>query len=158
DANPAQIFLVELKIRAIETLDYDDFVGFLGISPAKNRQWLYHCLRPFLSDRCRSYWDQRGAELACGIIHCGKFERYFSLFRRQLLPLIHRKRAIRRMLAAPSLSKQELLYRRSWNNRRWRLAFHLFFGRFLLGHLGRDPSCFRYVTLDHIAEELLRRV
>lgn len=157
DANPAQIFLVELKIRAIETLDYDDFVGFLGARPCQDRERLYRYLRPRLSDQGRRYWDARGGDLVRGIIHCGKFERYLSTFRRHVLPFIHRKRTIRQMLAAASLSQQKLFYHEVWNNRRWRWAFQLFFGKFLLGHLGRDPSFFRYVTLDRVAEELLRR-
>jgi S-adenosylmethionine-diacylglycerol 3-amino-3-carboxypropyl transferase len=35
--------------------------------------------------------------------------------------------------------------------------FLVFFGKFLLGRAGRDPSLFRYVKLNNIGEELLRR-
>lgn len=157
DQNPVQIFHVELKIRAIQNLDYEEFVAFIGARPCRRRERLYAHLRPFLGDQARSYWDARTAQVERGIIHCGKFENYFSTFRRHVLPLIHGKETVRKLLAASSLEQQRALYDRLWNNRRWRWLFRVFFGEFLLGRLGRDPAFFQFVTLDNVAEELLRR-
>ena len=157
DYNPAQIFLVELKIRAVQTLDYDDFVGFVGARPCPERQRLYSRFRSSLSDEARGYWDQRPEVLARGIIHSGKFERYFRIFREYVLPLIHGRESVHRLLTASSLQQQQVFYDQVWNNRRWRWLFRVFFGEFILGHLGRDPSFFRYVTIDSVAEELSER-
>lgn len=157
DINPAQIFLVELKMRAIQRLNYDDFVGFIGARPCQNRLQLYSYLRPSLSDQARGYWDTQTKNLHKGIIHCGKFENYFSVFRQFVLPFIHGKKTVQQLLAASSLEQQRTFYNEVWNNRRWQWLFRFFFGKFLLGHVGRDPSLFQYVTLDNIAEELLRR-
>lgn len=157
DFNPAQIFLVELKIRAIQKLDYADFVGFIGACACQNRLQLYSYLRSSLRDQAREYWDMETQSLLKGIIHCGKFERYFSVFRQLVLPLIHHQKTVRRLLKTSSLKEQWTFYDEVWNNRRWQWLFHIFFGEFLLGHLGRDPSFFQYVNLDNIAEELLRR-
>jgi S-adenosylmethionine-diacylglycerol 3-amino-3-carboxypropyl transferase len=157
DSNPAQIFLVALKMRAIQKLDYDDFVGFVGARPCHRRLRLYQHLRPTLSEGARDFWDGQRESLELGIIHCGKFENYFSLFRRLVLPLIHPRGTVRQLLAAWSAEEQRTLYDQTWNNRRWRWLFRLFFGKFLLGHLGRRPSYFRYVKIDDVAEELLRR-
>lgn len=41
DCNPAQIFLLELKIRAIQTFEYDDFVSFIGARASRRRRELY---------------------------------------------------------------------------------------------------------------------
>ena len=157
DSNPAQIFLVELKMRAIQKLDYDDFVGFVGARPCHRRLRLYQHLRPTLSEGARDFWDGQVESLKLGIIHCGKFENYFSLFRRLVLPVIHPRGTARQLLAAWSAEEQRAFYDQVWNNRRWRWLFRLFFGKFLLGHLGRRPSYFRYVKIDDVAEELLRR-
>lgn len=157
DMNPAQIYLVELKMRAIQKLDYDDFVGFVGARPCRNRLQLYFYLRPRLSQEAREYWDGQTENLLSGIIHCGKFEQYFSLFRRIVLPLIHSQKTVQRLLSASSLDQQRTFYEKVWNSRRWRWLFRLFFGKFLLGHLGRRPSYFQYVTLENVAEELFGR-
>ncbi|NQT36085.1 MAG: DUF3419 family protein, partial [Planctomycetes bacterium] len=34
---------------------------------------------------------------------------------------------------------------KNWNNLRWRLLFRVFFSRFVMSRLGRDPEFFRYV-------------
>ena len=157
DSNPTQIFLVELKIQAIQTLDYEDFVAFLGARPCRDRRRLYGLLRFSLSDQARGYWDLHTEEVDRGIIHCGKFERYFSIFRQHVLPLLHGKETVRKLLAAAALEEQRTFYDEVWNSRRWQWLFRLFFGEFLLGRLGRDPSFFQYVTLNNVAEELLTR-
>jgi S-adenosylmethionine-diacylglycerol 3-amino-3-carboxypropyl transferase len=157
DMNPAQIHLVELKIRAIQQLDYKDFIGFIGARPCCNRLQLYSRLKPYLSREAREYWDRQNENLITGIIHCGKFEHYFSIFRRIVLPLIHDQKTVQQLLSASSFEEQRNLYEKVWNNRRWRWLFRLFFSRFLLGHVGRRPSYFRYVSVENIGDELLKR-
>jgi len=157
DRNPAQLFLVELKIRAIQRLDYHDFVRFVGARPCQDRLRLYSHLRPFLSHQAREYWDTQTENLREGIIHSGKFESYFRIFRQVVLPLIHDTKAVKQLLAGSSLDEQRTFYDRVWNNRRWQWLFRIFFGKFLLGHLGRHPSYFQHVTLEDIGEEILRR-
>jgi S-adenosylmethionine-diacylglycerol 3-amino-3-carboxypropyl transferase len=157
DLNPAQIFLMELKIRAMQVFEYDDFVSFIGATPCRDRDRLYSYIRLSLSDRARSYWDKQAGSIDKGIIHCGKFENYFSIFRQTVLPLIHTKKNIRELMGASSVEKQRIIYEEVWDNRRWQRLFRIFFGKFLLGRLGRDPSFFEYIALDDVAAELLRR-
>jgi S-adenosylmethionine-diacylglycerol 3-amino-3-carboxypropyl transferase len=157
DRDPPQIFLVELKLKAIERLGYEEFVGFIGARASHERMRLYGLLRPYLRQETRQYWDRQARAIRDGIIHCGKFERYFKIFRRLVLPLIHSRPVVRRLLVSSSLDEQKMFFDRVWNNARWQALFRVFFGRFLLGHLGRDPSFFRYVTTKNVAEELLDR-
>jgi S-adenosylmethionine-diacylglycerol 3-amino-3-carboxypropyl transferase len=157
DKNPAQLFLVELKMRAIQEFDFDDFIGFIGARPCQKRRHLYASLRAQLGAEARDYWDMRKEEIEKGVIHSGRFERYFSIFRQMVLPLIHNQKTIREFLSAASLQEQQAFYDKVWSNWRWRCFFRIFFGKFLLGHLGRDPSFFKYVTLESVGKELLRR-
>jgi S-adenosylmethionine-diacylglycerol 3-amino-3-carboxypropyl transferase len=157
DSNPAQIFLVEIKKKAIEQFSHPEFTCFLGARNGSNRLKLYGLLRPSLSRGARAYWDENLAAVKKGVIHCGKFEKYFWLFRRFLLPLIHNRKEIHELLGLRSLQEQDAFYERIWNSRRWQELFRVFFGKSLLGRLGRDPSCFRYVTLDRLSEVLLQR-
>ena len=155
DRNPAQISLVELKMRAIEQFDYDEFISFIGARPSKNREQQYSRLRPQLSQGARVYWDKNSDILQKGIIHCGKFDRYFKIFRQFVLPLIHNRKTVNTLLGATSIEEQKHFYNQIWNNHRWQGLFRVFFGKFLLGRLGKDPSNFRYVTLENIAEEIM---
>ena len=158
DSNPAQIFLIELKIRALQTLDYDDFVGLLGVRPCRRREKLYYLVARSLSGEAKSYWDSHSEDVLRGIIHCGKFENYLAAFRRYLLPLTHGEDAVHELLGAPSLSRQKAIYDKVWNNRRWRLLSRPMLSRFVLGRLARYPLSFRHVSTRNVADELLRRI
>lgn len=157
DCNPLQIFLIELKMKAIELLEYNDFVSFVGAHPCGNRLELYNQLANQLTKDTREFWDNQKENIIKGIIHCGKFESYFNIFRRFVMPFIHPKRRIKQLLSASTLEEQQKFYDSIWNNWRWRFLFRIFFGKFLLGHLGRHPSFFQYVSLDKIANELFTR-
>lgn len=110
-----------------------------------------------MRDQARWFWDAHSEDVLKGIIHSGKFETYFSIFRQLALPCIHGKKTVERLLSASTLEEQRKFYEQMWNNRRWRCLFRIFFGEFVLGRLGRDPSFFRYVSLPSVAEELLGR-
>ena len=130
---------------------------FLGAWPAENRLRLYGELQPRLSAFARAYWDRRPGDIAEGVIHVGKFERYFHLFRRTVLPLTQSPSSVRDLLSAQTLADQQQLYESRWDNLRWRAMFRLFFSRLLLSRLGRDHAFFTHVTREDIAKELLRR-
>ncbi len=157
DQNPAQIYLVELKMAAIKYLDYEQFIRFLGVRSEKNRWDIYNKLRPQLSDNAADYWDRNKKNINRGIIHIGKFENYFGLFYRFILPLIHYRRTIRKFLAESHLSVQKNLYKQSWNNLRWRYLFRIFFSKFVLSRFGRSADFFRYVSLEDISKVLFER-
>jgi S-adenosylmethionine-diacylglycerol 3-amino-3-carboxypropyl transferase len=157
DRNPAQIYLVELKIAALRTLDYDDFVTFLGALPCPHRTRLYRTVRTRLSPQAAEFWDARPAHLAAGVIHRGKFERYLEMFRRFILPLIQSRESISAFLESSSLAEQARYYRQRIDSRRWRLLFQLVFSRPMLTRFGRCREAFAQVGSTLIASELLRR-
>jgi S-adenosylmethionine-diacylglycerol 3-amino-3-carboxypropyl transferase len=92
-----------------------------------------------------------------GIGNAGKFEHYLSLFRRIIVPWIHSRPCIAQLLQGGSAVERATFYQQTWNNRRWRALFRLFFSRFVLGRGGRDPRFFTYVE-GQVAERLLERV
>jgi S-adenosylmethionine-diacylglycerol 3-amino-3-carboxypropyl transferase len=154
DVNPAQLALVELKAAAFATLPHADLVRFLGAACPPRRSdplgpWrlgIYAtALRPRLGARARSLWDARPRQLATGVVHSGRLEGYFQLFRRVVLPLAHRRATVDALLFPKSPAERERFYDEVWDTRRWRLLVRLFFGREAMGRLGRDPACFRHV-------------
>ena len=156
DLNPAQLACVDLKAAAIRRLDHASFLAFLGIRASTGRWNVYQSLRDLLSPEARACWDTRRAALEAGLVHAGKFERYFQLFRRRLLPLVHRRSTVAGMLRERDMAGRRDFYARTWNNWRWRLLFQIFFSRLVMGRLGRDPEFFRYVE-GNVADRILSR-
>lgn len=158
DISGAQVACTELKCAAIGRLDYDHFLRFAGFRESvESRLESYRGLREHLTADTREFWDNRPEILTEGIIHGGKFERYFHLFRRRVLRLVHSQRQSAELLREKSRREREEFYSRKWDTWRWRLIFKVFFSRFVMGRMGRDPEFFRYVEGD-VAGRILRRV
>ncbi len=156
DLNPAQLACVELRVAAITTMDDDDSLAFLGFSPSPQRAATYASLRQKLSPSARAFWDSHPQIIQQGVIHGGKFEDYFRLFRRRVMPWIHGRRTVDELWQPRDQTAREDFYQRRWNNLRWRLAFRLFFSRWFMGRAGRDPEFFRYVE-GSVADRILSR-
>jgi len=73
-----------------------------------------------------------------------------------VLPLIHSRTTVSQLLERKDRQARRDFWTQTWNNRRWRLLFRLFFGRFLMGRLGRDPEFFRFVE-GSISDRLMER-
>jgi S-adenosylmethionine-diacylglycerol 3-amino-3-carboxypropyl transferase len=137
-------------------LNHGELLELIGSRPSSRRDELYRRCRSGLSVEVRAFWDSRAAEVAAGIGGAGKFERYFRLFRTRVLPLVHSRGRIERLLRGGPRPDREEFYVREWDNWRWRLLFRVFFSRFLMGRLGRDPEFFKYVE-GSVAERILQR-
>ncbi len=156
DLSPAQLACVELRTAAFRVLDYDETLAFLGIAQSPHRLVLYRRLCGCLSAGAKQYWDARSRVITDGFIHAGKFEDYFHKFRRFVLPLVHGRSKVRELLQEKSAQARRAFYDRKWNTWRWRLLFRVFFSRFVMGRLGRDPEFFRYVE-GSVPDRILQR-
>lgn len=156
DLSPAQLALVELKRAAVRRLSYDETLAFLGLRKSPDRRPVYEGLERDLSPRARDFWRERLDDVADGVVHHGKFEGYFRLFRERALPLVHNRKTVLALLEERSEAERVRFYEERWNNLRWRLLFRIFFSRFMMGRLGRDPEFFRYVE-GSVAERILAR-
>src|SRR5258708_34763262 len=86
DLSPAQLACVELRVAAYRRLEHGELLELIGSTPSRRRRELYARCRPILSGAARAFWDGQPAEVAAGVGGAGKFERYFGLFRRYVLP------------------------------------------------------------------------
>ena len=104
----------------------------------------------------RAFWEARPQAVAHGVIHAGKFERYFSWFRRFVLPLVQSRAAVEALRHATSLDEQARIYDTRWDHARWRLLFRAFFSRRVMGLAGRDPAFFDHVE-GRVGDRILAR-
>lgn len=156
DLSPAQLHCLELRVAAYTTLVHEELLELMGSRPSTRRPELYKKLRPALSGPARTFWDAMPGDIERGVGSAGKFERYFALFRRRLLPLVHTRRSIERFLEPKSRDERIEFYDTHWSNRRWNMLFHVFFSKTVMGRLGRDPAFFRYVDVP-VSERIAAR-
>jgi S-adenosylmethionine-diacylglycerol 3-amino-3-carboxypropyl transferase len=156
DLNPAQLAAVELRVAAYRELSHPELLALIGSVPSTRRMALYQRLRSQLTPNTRAFWDAHPDDVHQGIGSAGKFERYFRRFRRWIMPLVHGQANIRRLLAGGNREERHAFYARHWDTFRWRLLFRVFFSRFVMGKLGRDPSFFAYVE-GNVSERILAR-
>lgn len=152
DLNPSQLACLELRIAAYRCLEHGELLELIGSIPSTRRVELYQRCRGALAADTRRFWD--GQDVAAGIGGVGKFERYFALFRERVLPLVHSRRRVEQLLAGGEARRE--FYAAQWDTWRWRLLFRVFFSRFVMGRLGRDPSFFRYVE-GSVADRIMER-
>jgi S-adenosylmethionine-diacylglycerol 3-amino-3-carboxypropyl transferase len=148
DINAPQLHLCELKCAAMRVLDHADFLAFVGFQPSESRRAVFEEIAPQLSEPARAFWAQHLTEIENGVIFGGKFERYFRLFVRWVLPLIHSQETVFQLLAPKSATEQQDFYHSKWNTWRWRLLFRIFFSKWVMGRAGRDPAFLAQVKIS----------
>lgn len=157
DMNPAQIACLELRVAAYRELAHGEMLELLGSAPSLRRAALYRRCRALLAPSVRAFWDARAADIDAGAGAAGRFERYLALFRSRVLPWIHPRERVERLLAGGTREEREQFYEREWDTRTWRALFRVFFSRGVMALAGRNPAYFRYARRS-IARHLLARV
>lgn len=156
DLNFSQLACVALRKAAIEKLNHAECLSFLGITPSNDRIGVFNSLKESMDDPYVIFWQNNPDIIKNGIIHAGKFERYFGYFRNVVLRFIHSKKKVTELLRPKSKPDRLRFYDDQWSTRRWELLFKLFFSRFTMGLAGRDPEFFRYVDVP-VSENILNR-
>lgn len=158
DINSAQNYLLELKISAIRYLSHEDLLSFLGVDHSKNRLSLYSLLKPHLSKDAQGWWNDNLDLIDQGIIHVGKLEKYFRVFSKFILPLIHSKRTVQFLFKEKTEDKQHEFYNKKWNTWMWRFLFSIFFSKKLTSNNGRNKQLFKYVNTNNITGHYLNKI
>ena len=145
DVNKIQLHLIELKKICIKKLSREETLRFLGFLPSDKREASFEGIKNELSTPARIHWESNIEVIRAGIIHQGKFEKYFRLFSQKILPWIHSPKTVEALLIHKTEAEQADFYNTKWNTWRWKLLFRIFFSRYLMGKLGRDPEFLKEV-------------
>ncbi|MEN9545094.1 MAG: hypothetical protein RLZZ598_1927 [Pseudomonadota bacterium] len=147
DLSPAQLECLALRLAALPVLSHEEFLELMGARQSPRRPALLARVLAKLPAGSAAFWlalapavEQHGA---AGV---GRFERYFRLFQRFVLPLIQDRATITEVFVPRSRDQRSDFFRRRWDGWRWRLATQLFFSKLVMGRLGRDPAFFAQVT------------
>ncbi len=157
DLSIPQIACCELKKYAIKFLDYDNFLELLGFKKSVKRLEIFKSIEENLSLQSKFYFQNNENLIRNGIIHQGKFENYFQLFAKKIMPLIHNQKVMTELFLPKSVEAQKLYYDKTWNNWKFKALFEIFFSKFVMGRLGRDKEFFKYVDTSMIAKNIKER-
>ncbi len=158
DLSPAQIACVELRIGAFRALGHPEFLELMGARPSTRREDLLHRAIDTLEPDMQRFWrDLTEDVVAHGAGGVGKFERYFRIFRKRLLPLVHSQRTIDDIFVSRPKPEREVFLNQRFNTWRWRLLLNIFFSRFVMGRMGRDKAFFDHVE-GSPAQHVARRI
>ena len=156
DISFPQIALAKLKKEVFNSFSYDEMLEFMGVTKSDRRIEMYDRIKENLDKEVKEYWDFNREAIENGIIHTGKFEKFFKIFREKILPFVHSKKRVEKLLEVKSRQERMEYYDKHWNNLRWKLMFKLFFSKYIVGKLGRDKEFFRYAE-KNISEEMKER-
>jgi S-adenosylmethionine-diacylglycerol 3-amino-3-carboxypropyl transferase len=160
DLSRAQINCLHFRMAAFRELDHPALLRLLGSRPGSDRGDLLDRVLKHLPADEQAFWQARRADvIAHGAGGVGKFERYFRLMRTRLLPFVHGRATLDAVFQPmPDMAERRRFHDEVWNNWRWRLLLKVFFSRFTMGRLGRDPAFFDHVegsVADHVARRIV---
>ncbi len=158
DLSPAQLECLRLRIGAYRALAHPEFLELMGSRPSVRRRHLLHRAIADLPAPSRAFWTSLAPEVeAHGAGGVGKFERYFRLFRRWVLPLAHSRTTIGDIFVPRLPAERARFFETRFDTWRWRLLVRAFFSRFVMGRMGRDKAFFDHVdgsASDHVFSRL----
>ena len=156
DISFPQIALAKLKKEVFNSLSYEEMLEFMGVIKSDKRVEIYDRIRENLDKEVKEYWDFNREAIENGIIHTGKFEKFFKIFREKILLFVHNRKRVEKLLEDKPEQERMDYYDKCWNNFRWKLMYKLFFSKYIVGKLGRDKEFFRYAE-KNISEEMKER-
>lgn len=156
DMSAAQLMCLALRVAAYRSLEHSELLKLIGSRPSDGRAALYDRCRPALDEAPRRFWDAHPELIERGIGTVGQFEQYFRIFRRWILPWVHSEETVERLLEGGALDERRTFYDEHWDHWRWRAVFRVFFSRFVMSRLGREPEFFEQVE-GRVADRLLDR-
>jgi len=154
DLSKYQNYLLSLKINAFKNLTYNELLEFLGVNPSEKRWELYEKLKPDLCEEEQIYWSNKQKDINRGIIHCGRYERYMHLLKR-IFRIIIGKKIINELFAAESKEACKALFKKKWDNLRWRLFCRIFLSRTFASMLF-DKAFYKYLDQSFSFEKYYR--
>lgn len=156
DPNRTQIACLELRLAAFRRLDHAEMLVLLGVRPGINRAELYQRCRPQLSRLSRIYWDAHLDALCQGLHTLGVWERFYSFFRRHIVPLLHSHHTIERLFEPRDAQGRATFFAKEWDSWIRRLGLRLFFSRHSLAWFDPDRHFLGH-DIVHLAGHVLER-
>ncbi|MBC2838995.1 DUF3419 family protein [Robiginitalea sp. SC105] len=143
DINPAQSYLLELKIAAMRVLTFDEFQCFSGLTSGFDRMTLFAKVVEQLGPGATSFWASRTAIIENGFIMQGRYDRFVK-FAGRVLKVLQGKDRINRLMEKKSEGEQHKFYDEVWDTWQYRAIYKLLFNKHVLARKGLSADYFHF--------------
>ncbi len=143
DLNETQNHLLALKAKAMEHLDYEQYVSFLGGSEDSQRLAKFQMLSPHLSESERMYWNDHKKLINKGVLYQGALEKMCSRISSILRVL--RGKKVKKLFEIDDLEEQRHFVKNHWNSFFWRKSFDILFNSPFMRLVLKDPGIFAHL-------------
>ncbi|MBD0831578.1 DUF3419 family protein [Aestuariibaculum sediminum] len=143
DINLAQSYLLELKIAAIKTLNFEEFIAFSGLAKHQDRIALFEKLKYKLSSDALKFWESKYGVISRGFIMNGKYETFVK-FSSKFLTLLQGHKRINGLFQDKSLDEQKRYFDEVWNTNRFKYLFKILFNKHILAKRGLVADYFHF--------------
>lgn len=138
DANPVQNQLLQLKAAAMQALDYENYLAFLGAIPSKDRKQTLQQVSSFMNPDNIQFWSKHKKIVAKGILYQGAVERLTYIVAK--LFTLTRGKKIKRLFAMNNIEEQRKFLKEEWDSYILRKLFNLVLNTFLSRVFIEDPG------------------
>jgi len=136
DFNRTQNYLLSLKIAAYKTLNYSEFLSFIGVNNNKTREVLYNRVTLWLSEEVKKYWDTHYHIIEKWLLYSGTWEKLLIWISKLWFT---RKKKLWRLLGMKTLQEQKNYWDRHWDNKIWKIFLYLLCNKFLWKRIIKEP-------------------
>jgi len=136
DRNPAQLHLLELKLAAVRSLGYPEYLELTGLRPSRRRAVLYQRVRWLLPPESDEFWRGRVRVLLRGVAGQGEFERRLASFR-TFMRLAQGREKVERFLTLRDEAERRAALEGEWQGLLWRKFAPFLWRRWFDGGLDR---------------------
>jgi S-adenosylmethionine-diacylglycerol 3-amino-3-carboxypropyl transferase len=143
DINPAQSFLMELKIVGIQHLEFGDFSMLMGLQPSQNRKEIYGKIRAHLSADAQVFWDKNPDIIVKGILMSGRYEK-FILLAGKVIRLLQGRNNVKNIFADKRPEQQQEYFDKVFNTWQLKALFPLLFNKKRLAKKGLIADYFHF--------------
>jgi len=143
DINPAQSYLMELKIKSIQHLTYPEFICLMGLTDILPKPTLYARIEPYLTKEAAQFWKINQKIINKGILMAGRFEKFVRIASK-VIRLLQGSRKVNLVFAAHDLEQQQNYYDQKFDTWQFRLIFRLLFNKSMLAKKGLSANYFYF--------------
>jgi S-adenosylmethionine-diacylglycerol 3-amino-3-carboxypropyl transferase len=143
DINPAQSRILELKIAAIQALDFEEFIAFSGIRKCGQRAALYNKIKPLLAIDSQAFWSTQHKIIKDGFFMHGKYENFIRIAGK-FMTFLQGKSNTQKLFIEKSEQQQVEFYDDVWNTKRFHYLFKIIFNKRMLARRGLVADYFHF--------------
>ena len=118
DSNPAQIYLTELKAKALTNVEFEQARNYFSEDATE----LPNRIAPYITDASKQYWAKHEKELKNGLSNCGAVDQKIKSNRDLFYMSVHNANQTETMLTQTNMKAQLNMFNNEWVNWQWKLA------------------------------------